>query len=77
MQVSSVRFGVWSRSDAPGFQLSSHGLLMLNLSGAKYGQFALTYVRDVLNRLLVEPGHGFAIVFWFSGFWSCPILPPQ
>lgn len=52
------------------FQVSSHGLLMLNLSGAKYGQFAFTYVRDVLNRLLVPPGHGFAIALFAFGVFG-------
>ena len=52
-----------------GFQLSSHGLLMLNLSGAKFGQFAVTYIRDVLARLLVAPGQGFAVaLFAFGAF---------
>ena len=33
------------------FYLSSQGLLLLNLSGAKFGHFAFTYIRDVLARL--------------------------
>jgi hypothetical protein len=51
------------------FQLASGGLLLLNLSGAKFGHFALTYVRDVLARLVESPGQGFAIcLFAFGGF---------
>jgi hypothetical protein len=52
------------------FQFSSNGLLLLNLSGAKFGQFALTYVRDVLNRLLVTPGHGFAVALFAFGTFA-------
>jgi hypothetical protein len=60
------------------FQLSGQGLLLLNLSGSKFGQFAFTYVRDVLNRLLVTAGNGFAIalfafgVFGFLQSWNDP-----
>ena len=43
---------------------------MLNLSGAKFGQFAFTYIRDVLNRLLVPSGHGFAIVLLAFGVFG-------
>jgi hypothetical protein len=51
------------------FQRSSHGFLMLNLSGAKFGKFAVTYIRDVLGRLLDSPGHGFVIaLFAFATF---------
>lgn len=48
-------------------QWSSNGLLFLNLSGAKFGHFALTYVRDVLGRLLNTPGHGFAVALFALG----------
>jgi hypothetical protein len=69
---AGVFCAVWASvvaSALVGFQLSSNGLLLLNLSGAKFGQFALTFVRDVLNRLLVTPGHGFAVaLFAFGAF---------
>ena len=53
------------------FQISSHGLLLLNLSGATFGQFALTYIRDIAGRVLATPGHGFVtalLVFGLLGF---------
>lgn len=65
-----VAWGVVAGTTLLMFQISSHGLLMLNLSGAKFGQFALTYVRDVLNRLLVPPGHGFALVLVVFGVFG-------
>jgi hypothetical protein len=50
------------------FQLSTSGLLLLNLSGAKFGHLALTYVRDSLFRMLSGmPGHGFAVVLFVFG----------
>ena len=58
------------------FQVSSHGLLLLNLSGATFGQFALTYIHDIAGRVLGTPGHGFItalFVFGLLGFiesWS-------
>jgi hypothetical protein len=44
------------------FFQASTGMLLLNLSGAKFGPVAFTYVRDVLLRLLVTPGYGFVTV---------------
>lgn len=52
------------------FQQSSHGLLLLNLSGAKFGALAVTYARDTLFRLLASPGHSFAIVLFAFGIFS-------
>jgi hypothetical protein len=52
-------------------QHSSHGLLLLNISGAKFGEFALTYVRDVIGRLLVAQGHGFVIALFAFGIFGC------
>jgi hypothetical protein len=49
------------------FQMSSGGLLLLNLSGAKFGLFALTYVRDVLARLFTREGCGFAVALFTLG----------
>jgi hypothetical protein len=43
------------------FDIQSHGMLSLNLSSAKFGSMAPTYLRDVLLRILESPGHGFAI----------------
>jgi hypothetical protein len=51
------------------FQVVSGGLLALNLSGAKFGHFALTYVRDILSRLFTKEGTGFALaLFTFGAF---------
>ncbi len=61
---------VWGIVVASAFvavQKASDGLLGLNLSGAKFGSFALTYVRDVIGRLLESPGNGFAIVLLALG----------
>lgn len=49
------------------FDRMTGGLLLLNLSGAKFGQFAFTYVRDVLGRLLEAPGSGFACILLALG----------
>lgn len=49
------------------FQKSSHGYLLLNLSGAKFGALAPTYSRDALFRLLVSPGNGFATALFIFG----------
>ena len=43
------------------FELSAHGLLHLNLSSAKFGPFAFTYISDVLARLADTPGQGFIV----------------
>lgn len=56
------------------FQLSSHGLLLLNLSGAKFGPIALTYGRDTLFRILLGPGYGFALIL-FSLSLFCLLDP--
>jgi hypothetical protein len=56
------------------FNLSSSGMLLMNLSGAKFGRLALTYSRDSLLRLLLSPGHGFAVILFilgFLGFFYC------
>jgi hypothetical protein len=52
-------------------QRLSHGLLLLNISGAKFGELALTYVRDVIGRLLVAQGHGFVIALFAFGIFGC------
>ncbi|MGC4053250.1 MAG: hypothetical protein QM757_28435 [Paludibaculum sp.] len=49
------------------FNSSSHGMLLVNLSGAKFGRLAVTYSRDSLLRLLVSPGHGYALVLFILG----------
>jgi hypothetical protein len=52
------------------FQSSSHGMLLLNLSGAKFGPIAITYIRDALFRLLVTSGHGFALLLFALGIFG-------
>jgi hypothetical protein len=52
-------------------QRSSHGLLLLNISGSKFGELALTYVRDVIGRLLVAQGHGFVVALFAFGIFGC------
>lgn len=62
--------GIWGiivGSTLIAFQVSSGGLLFLNLSGGKFGQLALTYIRDVLARLLEPQGQGFAIAVFAFG----------
>jgi hypothetical protein len=49
---------------------ASNGLLLLNLSGAKFGPLAITYVHDVLSRLLVTEGNGFAVVLFAFGTFA-------
>jgi hypothetical protein len=49
------------------FYVLNGSLLMLNLSGAKFGLFALTYVRDILARLLLKEGCGFAVALFALG----------
>jgi hypothetical protein len=49
------------------FYASSREVLLLNLSGAKFGFFALTYVRDVLNRMFARTGCGFAVALFALG----------
>ncbi len=48
-------------------QRYSNGLLLLNISGAKFGEFELTYVRDVIGRLLISQGHGFVTAIFAFG----------
>jgi hypothetical protein len=62
-----VAWGVVVGSTLTASYLSSGGLLLLNLSGAKFGRLAVTYSRDSLLRLLVSPGHGFAVVLFIFG----------
>ena len=51
-------------------QVSTGGLLGLNLSSAKFGSLAPTYVRDVLMRLLQTPGSGFTVVLIAFGLFG-------
>ena len=58
------------------FQVWSHGLLLVNLSGAKFGRMAVTYGRDTILRLVVPPGHAMAsilLAFGALGFVSNPL----
>ncbi len=52
------------------FQVSTQGLLLLNLSGATFGQFAVTYIRDIAGRLLLPAGHGFVIALFAFGIFG-------
>jgi hypothetical protein len=52
------------------FQVYTHGLLLLNLSGATFGQFALTYIRDIAGRLLMPAGHGFVVALFAFGIFG-------
>ncbi len=49
------------------FYLTGERLLLLNLSGAKFGFFALTYVRDVINRMFARTGTGLAVALFALG----------
>jgi hypothetical protein len=65
--------GVWALvagSTLLAFQLSSQGLLLLNLSGAKFGHFGLTYVHDILTRLFAAPGNAFAVALFALGVFG-------
>ena len=65
---------VWATVVGPALlivQRSTNGFLLLNISGAKFGEFALTYVRDVIGRLLVAQGHGFVIALFAFGIVGC------
>jgi hypothetical protein len=52
------------------FHLSGDFVLLLNLSGAKFGLFASTYIRDVLAKLLTKDGHGHAVALFAWGAFS-------
>ncbi len=49
------------------FQLSSPGMLALNLSGAKFGKFAFTYAHDILGRIIESDGNGFTLLLLVFG----------
>jgi hypothetical protein len=49
------------------FYRSDARLLLLNLSGAKFGFFALTYVRDIVNRMFARTGTGLAVALFALG----------
>jgi hypothetical protein len=63
---------VWWSIVAPvlvAVQIASGGNLFLNLSGGKFGQVSVSYVRDVLARFLEPQGYAFAIaLFGFGAF---------
>jgi len=63
-------WGAISLGTLAAFQLTNHGMLLLNLSGAKFGALSLSYTRDTLFRLLVSPGHSFAVVLFAFGAFS-------
>jgi hypothetical protein len=63
-------WGVVVGSTFAVFQKISHGMFLLNLSGAQFGTFAGTYVHDIVGRLLNDPGHGFAIALFAFGLFG-------
>lgn len=52
------------------FQISTHGLFLLNLGGSKFGAFAITYIRDIALRLLTSPDSGFVILLFGLGVYA-------
>ena len=52
------------------FQMTTHGAFLLNLSGATFGTFAVSYIRDVIGRVLSTPGNGFAVVLFAFGLFG-------
>ncbi len=52
------------------FQITTHGAFLLNLSGATFGAFEVSYVRDVIGRVLSTPGNGFAVVLFAFGLFG-------
>lgn len=52
------------------FQRASHGMLTLNLSGAAFGEFSLSYIRDIAGRLLLQPGNGFVTALFAFGLFG-------
>ena len=52
------------------FQMTTHGAFLLNLSGATFGTFALSYIRDVIGRVLSTPGNGFAVILFAFGLFG-------
>jgi hypothetical protein len=52
------------------FQIITHGAFLLNLSGATFGKFAFSYIRDVIGRVLSTPGNGFAVVLFAFGLFG-------
>ncbi|MBS1850150.1 MAG: glycosyltransferase family 39 protein [Acidobacteria bacterium] len=63
-------WGVVVGSTFAVFQKISHGMFLLNLSGAQFGTFAGTYVHDIVGRLLNDPGHGFAVALFAFGLFG-------
>ena len=51
-------------------QMTTHGAFLLNLSGATFGTFALSYIRDVIGRVLSTPGNGFAVILFAFGLFG-------
>jgi hypothetical protein len=51
------------------FQLSGQYVL-LNLSSAKFGHFAISYVHDILNRLVTIPTYGFVLCLFGFGLFG-------
>ena len=51
------------------FQLSGQYVL-LNLSSAKFGHFAISYTHDILNRLVTTPTYGFVLCLFGFGLFG-------
>jgi hypothetical protein len=72
-KLAFVYCGVWAvlvGTTLTIYQVSSNGLLFLNLGGSKFGSLAFTYVRDVILRLLTSPESGFVIVLFALGAFA-------
>jgi hypothetical protein len=64
---------VWAVIVVPtlvAFNAQSNGFLLLNLTGSKFGRFALTYIHDLALRMFSGPGLGFAVVLFALGAFS-------
>jgi hypothetical protein len=49
------------------FQVASHGMLLTNLSGAKFGAMSVSYIRDIVANMVNAPGSGCGVLLWVFG----------
>lgn len=52
------------------YEHASRGLLLVNISGAKFGTLAVTYIRDIVLNILTPSGEGFAILVLALGAFA-------
>jgi hypothetical protein len=52
------------------FLIQNKSLVFLNLSSAKFGHFAITYLRDIVSRSLSLGGSGFILVLFALGVFG-------